>query len=759
MKKQKATKESVLKVTHDGLLFYKFVIPKLKVQGDKCRNVTNPFYSDNKPSLSIFYLNGVWYFKDHGDYGYKGDVFVFASIYFGLDCNTDFNEILELMSELDYSEIENSDVTVTPIVSNKHFELKRRENDMFKPFELKYFEKYGITENILKEYRVVPIDGFKATYSNNKWYSVNRENKQVMVAYPKNGYAKIYSPNPKTFKSVGNKTSEYIFGKEVIDKNDVDFVFLTGGEKDVLTLASLGYYAFCTNSETVEPSKELLDEFSNKGITVYSFLDNDETGFKQSENLKTKFSIQPLSLPLSIIEQGGKDISDYVMNGLTKTKFDKVVNKLRTKTIEMKKNEKNSNEIENNLEPFPASVFENLPPFLHKCCDKFDNLEEKSIILLSSITITSGAIRNVSTEYDKTVRPNLFTFIVGTPSSGKGVVDFVKYLVNKIHIHLRSLESDPDKKQSFFLPANSSSAVFLKRLDANNGYGCIFETEADTLSETLGKEWGDFSTILRAAFHNESVRSERMDYSREIEYTNISTMLTGTPMQPARLFKSVENGLFSRFLFFCLSSKNQFKNKFKSNGGINFQKYYTELGDDVFDFYMKLDNLDYNIEILLTEQQQDLLVDFFDARYDLINQLGEEIVATINRLAVVALKMLMNFTIIRYIGKNEEEIPFEIICRDEDFITVFEMIECLLKHSVYVYKTLPRQNTTSGIRNPQKLKFYNALPDKFSRQDANAKAKSIGLNLDTIDTYLTQLVKDGQIFRLKNGSYSKTEVK
>lgn len=36
-------------------------------------------------------------------------------------------------------------------------------------------------------------------------------------------------------------------------------------------------------------------------------------------------------------------------------------------------------------------------------------------------------------------------------------------------------------------------------LQANEGIGLIFETEADTLSNSMKQEWGSFSDVLRKA--------------------------------------------------------------------------------------------------------------------------------------------------------------------------------------------------------------------------------------------------------------------
>jgi hypothetical protein len=88
------TTNEILRQTDNGLDFYKFVIPELTQQGNKCKNTKNPFYDDKKPSLSIYFYEGQWLFKDHGEPDFAGDVFSFAAFYYDLLIKYDFPEIL-----------------------------------------------------------------------------------------------------------------------------------------------------------------------------------------------------------------------------------------------------------------------------------------------------------------------------------------------------------------------------------------------------------------------------------------------------------------------------------------------------------------------------------------------------------------------------------------------------------------------------------------------------------------------------------------
>lgn len=80
----------------------------------------------------------------------------------------------------------------------------------------------------------------------------------------------------------------------------------------------------------------------------------------------------------------------------------------------------------------PLKVFENLPEPLKKLTDKFEN-REKDIVFLSLIGVISACLPNVFGIYDSRINyPNLNVFIVAPPSSGKGVMNWSKKIIEPI---------------------------------------------------------------------------------------------------------------------------------------------------------------------------------------------------------------------------------------------------------------------------------------------------------------------------------------
>jgi len=318
------SKSSVLSATSGGLEFYRFVIPALQVYGNKARLVCNPFYPDSKPSLSIFFSDGQWLFNDFGDPSYKGDVFNFAGHFYNLDTSTQFHEILTKMdNDLFLNLSSPASYPVSPFyygipahhakskATNHSASVKLRSD--FLDFELDYWSKYNITLDVLSRYNVCPVDVLEPSPG----FTVRSTLSNPVYAYSVcEGVCKIYQPlNTKyKFQWIGSHPSSWYFGYEQLPSSG-QLVFITGGEKDVLTLASLSLPAFTLNSETATLPPELVEELSARFENIIVLYDMDETGMAQSEKLCRTYGLTRWLLPQWLADKGGKDISDYIALG------------------------------------------------------------------------------------------------------------------------------------------------------------------------------------------------------------------------------------------------------------------------------------------------------------------------------------------------------------------------------------------------------------------------------------------------------------
>lgn len=437
---------------------------------------------------------------------------------------------------------------------------------------------------------------------------------------------------------------------------------------------------------------------------------------------------------------------------------------------------------EKQLPNIPASVYQSLPDFLKEISKVTGVNHEKDVLLLGSIATISSCLPHVYGIYDnRKVYPNLYLFVTAKASAGKGQLNHCRQLVYPVHKILReeseqlkeiynrdmnvynaSKKDNPDAEKPIkppekmlFIPANSSATGVFQLLDDNKGQGLIFETEGDTLANIFKSDYGNYSDGFRKAFHHESIsyyrRTDREHV--EIEKPCLSTVLSGTPKQIINLVPDTENGLFSRFAFYYLNIKNQWKNVFEQLFSNGLDEYFEKLGQQFFDLYHVLKTSP-SIRFSLTEKQQNEFNKTFANLQDNYHKLlGDEYMATVRRLGLIAFRMAMIFSTLRILENGEMQ--RSMVCEDKDFNNAIAIIKVLIIHAKKVFSDLPEQSETPKRAN-RKQRFYDNLPSKFSRQDYVEVAVNMNIPDKTAQGYITKLVQEGLLLREKNDEYIKT---
>jgi hypothetical protein len=304
-------------------------------------------------------------------------------------------------------------------------------------------------------------------------------------------------------------------------------------------------------------------------------------------------------------------------------------------------------------------------------------------------------------------------------------------------------------RKMFFIPANSSSSAFIQALADNDFTGVIFETEADTLANTFKQEWGNFSDVLRKSFHHESTSLFRRKDNEfiEIENPHVAIALSGTPRQVQNMMPDVENGLFSRFLYYAFEDNSDFKNPFISHRQVDYIEYFKLQGQRIFKLYKSLCLLKHPISFSLTPDQGKLFTGQFDMmlkRSKLL--LGNDFEVNVKRLGLITFRIAMVLSALRLL--EMAKLPQEMVCSDTDFSTALTIATTLEKHAIAVYQNLPN-NELKGER----LKFYEALPDKFNRQTYLKTAIDIGLKEKTAEKFIGQFKP--KLLKHQRNRYSK----
>uniref|UniRef100_UPI004047465A DUF3987 domain-containing protein n=1 Tax=Algoriphagus sp. TaxID=1872435 RepID=UPI004047465A len=433
----------------------------------------------------------------------------------------------------------------------------------------------------------------------------------------------------------------------------------------------------------------------------------------------------------------------------------------------------------NQLPKFHESLYPQLPHFLKRVIHVGKTPAEKDTLLIGAIGVLSACLSKIFGIYDgKKVYPNLYVFITGSASAGKGKLNYSKHLVNAIHEALRretklrrdsfneemaaykKAKDDTRQKPSYplermlLIPANSSASGTYLLLADNNGIGLIFETEGDTLTLAFKTDYGNYSDGFRKAFHHEAIsyyRKTDREYV-DIKTPRLSAVLSGTPKQINALIPSAENGLFSRFLFYKIEMNPKWKDVFDKSVGGGLDNYFETLGLEFHEFYNKL-NEGSEIGFKMTQGQEVEFNKFFEEiNAEYLELLGEEYIATVRRIGLSAFRICMTISALRLM--ETRDFSPELICTDQDLQTAFDMVKVLIKHAEQVFSELPLERQSTPRKNLME-KFLEDLPPEFNRKVYLDIASGKTIPPKTADRYIKVLLERGDIDKEGHDMYMK----
>lgn len=429
--------------------------------------------------------------------------------------------------------------------------------------------------------------------------------------------------------------------------------------------------------------------------------------------------------------------------------------------------------------PLPDHLFEQLPEMLGVIHLGDISAMEKSLYVLSVIQTNSTLFDNVGILHDKKVYLlNLFVFGVGQAGSGKSIIQSCfpfNQMLNKIYtdkydeeltaykLMLKNSESEEelelDKPQLkvHTIPADTSSAALIEVLNINGGTGNMIDTDADSFIGSKNQEWKSNDSILRKIASNEPLQVNRKGGGIiTVDKPRVGFLITGTPDQCISLFKgSVENGLVSRFLFFCLNHKDLHFDKrvFDCSG---FDKKMDAINDLTLQHNELYEMVHHSEEVLVLidkPEHIEVLKETYSVwHFEAIKIFGENIHATINRLAIAHKRIAAILTILRLYDQGKYDDSFlnnpaksvKLSCDDESFRMSLEIIDVIRQHNFFVFQQLRalknEEDTKPDYSTMRMFELYSNLPDTFKKKESIEIGEKLNYKERTVGKHLKSLV-------------------
>ena len=467
-------------------------------------------------------------------------------------------------------------------------------------------------------------------------------------------------------------------------------------------------------------------------------------------------------------------------------------------------------EPQHQLPTFPENDW---PEFLQRIIKAGSSPIQHDIMLLGALTALGACMsRHVRCLYGgKYHHPSLQCFVVAPSASGKGILSYIRLLVEPIHDEIRkevtiqrkeykkekaeydAMGKERTKKEApqmppnrmFLISGNNTGTGILQNIMDSDGTGLICEAEADTLSTAIGSDHGHWSDTLRKAFdHDRLSYNRRTDQEyREVKKSYLSVLLSGTPAQVKPLIPSTENGLFSRQLFYYMHGIWTWINQFES-GETDLEAIFTSIG---LEWKKQLDQMKtHGLHTLrLTDEQKQefnaLFADLF-FRSGLAND--NEMSSSIARLAVNTCRIMAEIAMIRALECDQpyqfkgssaplltpdkeiaaDNIKDGIITRwdvtitAEDFHAVLELVTPLYRHATHILSFLPSTEVKHRA-NADRDALFEIMGNQFTRTQLLEQAEKMKIKPNTALSWLNRLIKKGLLINTDDkGVYTRTHV-
>lgn len=449
---------------------------------------------------------------------------------------------------------------------------------------------------------------------------------------------------------------------------------------------------------------------------------------------------------------------------------------------------------EGRLPHFGRGLSERLPGLLADVLKTATDDTEYDLMLLASLTILATAMPGVTGVLKKEVySPAFYTLLIGPSGSGKGcisvlykliapwqhyVYDNSRYEVDEYRKKKEAVEAEkaqrrtgkgnktatpatdepvPVRQKQLHMNGYITTARLIEQLEINGTYASLmYETELESINNTLMQDFGGYGYILNQAFHHERVGcASKTNGTFFVERPQLGLLVTGTPGMLLQLIPSTESGLYSRLLIYRIAGGTKYHPLDSSDDSLNSVWYFDKLGQRVLDMAVCLNSSPTFVSF--TDRQRKKLDRYFEREYYNVRVFGnEDVTSVVLRHRLIIFRIAMTLTGIRK-GESRNTDKAHVVS-DDDFDTAFHIGTACLQHSLLVSTSLKHSNTELHHKMPDaQVKLFAAMSDEFKTADLLVEAGVRGISRAGVFRMLKKAQEYSLLVSLSVGYYQKTE--
>lgn len=446
------------------------------------------------------------------------------------------------------------------------------------------------------------------------------------------------------------------------------------------------------------------------------------------------------------------------------------------------------------LPHFDRAILERCPGLISEILKVATDDREYDLLLLSSLTVLSTIMPGVSGMLkNQLYKPPFYTLIVGPSGSGKGSINVVRkladpwqnyvYDVSKAQVkeyeekreasdnykaQVRAAKGkkpagppveEPElvRQKHLHMSGYTTTARMIEQLDVNSPYASfLYETELESVNNTIAQEFGGYSYVLNQAFQHERIScSSKTNGTSYIEFPELGFLATGTPGMLTKLIPSTESGLYSRMLIYRITGRSEYQPLTSADDTLCSLRYFERLGQRVLDMAVHLESS--STFVSFSDKQRKRLDRFFEREYNNVRVFGNnDIASVVLRHRLIVFRMAMTLTGIRKGESRNTDGKIEIA--DDDFEIAFHIGKCCLRHSLLVSTSLKHSDTEQHYKLPDaQVDLFEAMPDEFKTSDILEEARVRGISRASVFRMLKKAQGYGLLLLVSTGYYRKTE--
>jgi hypothetical protein len=242
----------------------------------------------------------------------------------------------------------------------------------------------------------------------------------------------------------------------------------------------------------------------------------------------------------------------------------------------------------------------------------------------------------------------------------------------------------------------------------------------------------------------------------EIEFPILSVALSGTKDQLINLVKEVDNGLFSRIMFYQFHNMAVWRDPWRRNNIM--REKFLGFAHRVLAFYIELPEM---VTFELEPDQKSAFNACFEQWTEEINRERQgQGIEILFRIGIIAYRIAMLLSLLRHEYTVTPKNPLnKVVCDLKDLYIALSIAGTLKVHSYEIYNELVGNPSKVLSLSKDQRAFFHELPDVFTRKEADAVAMKLEIKLPTAEKWLEKFIEEKLIERTRYGQYAKIKVR